>query len=83
MGADRVGFTNFGEGIQIVDTYTGELREPTKQDVGDSARIVDAIDDVDVFERALGAHDVPRRRPRSTTSRPFCATRRSTPSSAR
>jgi trimethylamine--corrinoid protein Co-methyltransferase len=60
MGANRVGFTNFGEGILLVDTYSGELREPTKQDVGDSARIVDALDDVDVYERALGAHEVPQ-----------------------
>jgi trimethylamine--corrinoid protein Co-methyltransferase len=60
MGSNRVGFTNFGEGIQLVDTYTGELREPTKQDVADSARLVDALDDVDVYERALGAHEVPQ-----------------------
>jgi trimethylamine--corrinoid protein Co-methyltransferase len=60
MGAGRVGFTNFGEGIQLVDTYSGELRAPTKQDVADSARMVDALDDVDVYERALGAHEVPQ-----------------------
>jgi len=60
MGAGRVGFTNFGEGIQLVDTYSGELRAPTKQDVADSARIVDALDDIDVYERALGAHEVPQ-----------------------
>ena len=60
MGLGRVGFTNFGEGIQLVDTYSGELRPPTKKDVGDSARIVDALDDVDVYERALGAHEVPQ-----------------------
>jgi trimethylamine--corrinoid protein Co-methyltransferase len=60
MGANRVGFTNFGEGIQLVDTYSGVLREPTKKDVGDSARMVDALDDVDVYERALGAHEVPQ-----------------------
>ena len=29
----RVGFTNFGEGIQVVDPYTGELHESRKQDV--------------------------------------------------
>ena len=31
----RVGFTNFGEGIQVVDPYTGELHESRKQDVAD------------------------------------------------
>jgi trimethylamine--corrinoid protein Co-methyltransferase len=60
MSDGRVGFTNFGEGIAIVDTYTGELRAPTKKDVGDSARMVDALDQIDVYERALGAHDVPQ-----------------------
>ena len=61
MAEGRVGFTNFGEGIALVDTYTGELRAPTKQDVGDSARVVDALDEIDVYERALGAHDVPQK----------------------
>ena len=28
LEAGRVGFTNFGEGVQIVDPYTGELRVP-------------------------------------------------------
>ncbi len=60
MGPGRVGFTNFGEGIKIVDVETGELREPTKQDVGDSARLVDALPEVDVYERAIGAHEVPQ-----------------------
>lgn len=60
MSDGRVGFTNFGEGISLVDTYTGELRAPTKKDVGDSARVVDALDQIDVYERALGAHDVPQ-----------------------
>jgi trimethylamine---corrinoid protein Co-methyltransferase len=56
----RVGFTNFGEGIQVVDPYTGELRESRKQDVADCARIIDALPEIDVVERPLGAHDVPQ-----------------------
>lgn len=60
MGPGRVGFTNFGEGIKIVDIETGELREPTKKDVGDSARVVDALPEVDVYERAIGASEVPQ-----------------------
>jgi trimethylamine--corrinoid protein Co-methyltransferase len=55
---NRVGFTNFGEGISIFDLFSGELRETVKQDVADSARIVDALDGIDVYERAVGAHDV-------------------------
>lgn len=55
----RVGFTNFGEGIQVVDPYTGELHESRKQDVADCTRLIDALPEIDVVERPLGAHDVP------------------------
>jgi trimethylamine--corrinoid protein Co-methyltransferase len=58
--ANRVGFTSFGEGVLIVDPRSGALREPTKADVGDSARICDYLDSVDVYERAIGAADVPQ-----------------------
>ena len=34
----RVGFTNFGEGIQVVDPYTAELHESLKQDVAEQAQ---------------------------------------------
>lgn len=54
----RVGFTNFGEGIQVIDPYSGELRPSTKADVADSARLVDALPELDVYERAVAAHDV-------------------------
>ena len=57
---NRVGFTNFGEGISIFDLNSGELRETVKQDVADSAVIVDYLEGIDVYERALGAHDVPQ-----------------------
>ena len=55
----RVGFTNFGEGIQVVDPYTGELHESRKQDVADCTKIIDALPEIDVLERPLGAHDAP------------------------
>jgi len=55
----RVGFTNFGEGINVVDPYSGELRQTTKQDVADCSKIIDALPEIDVIERPLGAHDVP------------------------
>ena len=61
LEAGRVGFTNFGEGVQIVDPYTGELRVPTKQDVADTAKAVDALANVDVYERAVVAEDVDQR----------------------
>ncbi len=59
MESSRVGFTNFGEGVFIIDPYTGEHRETTKADVAASALIVDYLSDIDVYERAVGASDVP------------------------
>ena len=59
LEANRVGFTNFGEGIQVVDPYSGEVRDSTLQDVADSAKVVDYLSDVDVYERAVTANDVP------------------------
>lgn len=58
LGNNRVGFTNFGEGISIMDINTGELRETVKKDVEESAVLVDYLDGIDVYERAVGAHDV-------------------------
>ncbi len=58
LEAGRVYFTNFSEGVQVVDPYTGELREPKKKDLVDAARVIDYLDDVDFCEKALGAHDV-------------------------
>ena len=55
----RVGFTNFGEGIQVVDPYTGELHESRKRTSPTARRIIDALPEIDVVERPLGAHDVP------------------------
>ena len=54
----RVHFTNFSEGVQIVDPFSGEIREPVKKDLEDAARVIDYLDDVDFCEKALGAHDV-------------------------
>jgi trimethylamine--corrinoid protein Co-methyltransferase len=59
MENNRVGFTNFGEGVFIVDPYNGKLRETTKADVANSAKIVDYLSELDVYERAVGASDAP------------------------
>jgi len=58
--SNRVGFTNFGEGIQIVDPRDGTLREPTKDDLAAATRLIDALDEIDVLERPVGAHEVPQ-----------------------
>ncbi len=59
MERNRVGFTNFGEGVFIIDPYTGEYRETTKADVAASALLADYLSEIDVYERAVGAGDMP------------------------
>jgi trimethylamine--corrinoid protein Co-methyltransferase len=59
LEANRVGFCTFGEGIMIVDPRSGELRPPLKKDVGEAARLADALDEIDTFEIAIGAKDAP------------------------
>jgi trimethylamine--corrinoid protein Co-methyltransferase len=58
LEGDRVHFTNFSEGVKVNDPYTGENRPPVKQDLVDSAKVIDYLDEVDFCEKALGAHDV-------------------------
>ncbi len=57
--AGRVGFSNFGEGVMVIDPVDGELRMSTKQDLADIARLCDALPSVDVFEIAVGSGDMP------------------------
>ncbi len=56
----RVHFTNFSEGVEVVDPYTGEQRSPTKADLASAATLVDYLSDIAVCEKAVGAGDVPR-----------------------
>ena len=60
LESNRVGFTTFGEGVFVIDPYTGELRKSTKKDVADAAKLADYLSEIDVYERAVGAHDVPQ-----------------------
>ena len=59
MEPGRVGFSNFGEGVLVVDPHDGALRPSTKQDLTDIACLCDALPSVDVFEIAVGANDMP------------------------
>jgi trimethylamine--corrinoid protein Co-methyltransferase len=56
---NRVTFTNFGEGIKIIDPYTGEHRPTVKADTANAARLVDYLDNLDTYERIMASHDVP------------------------
>ncbi len=55
----RVAFTNFSEGVRVIDVETGELRDSTKKDVADIARLNDYLSEMDSFGVAVGAQDVP------------------------
>ncbi|MBT5425677.1 MAG: hypothetical protein HOK84_05750 [Bacteroidetes bacterium] len=58
LESTRVHFTNFSEGVKINDLQTGENRTPVKQDLVETARVIDYLDEIDFCEKALGAHDV-------------------------
>jgi trimethylamine--corrinoid protein Co-methyltransferase len=60
LEAGRVHFTNFSEGIEVVDPYTGKRRTPVKADLANAAKVVDYLDSIDVCEKAVGASDVPK-----------------------
>jgi len=59
MEPGRVGFTNFSEGIRVIDVDTGEYRESTKKDIADIARLNDYLSEFDTHEIAVGAKDAP------------------------
>ena len=59
LEANRTGFTNFGEGVNIIDPYTKEYRSTTKEDSGNVAKVCDALEGIDVHERAVSAQDYP------------------------
>jgi trimethylamine--corrinoid protein Co-methyltransferase len=59
MEPGRVAFTNFSEGIRVIDVETGEYRQSTKQDVADIARLNDYLSEMDTHEIAVGAKEVP------------------------
>ena len=56
---NRVGFTNFGEGLMINDLYTGEYRKTVKDDTGNAAKMVDYLNGIDIHERSVAAQDKP------------------------
>lgn len=59
MGGREVGFTTFGTGVQVEDLETGEIRESTKEDVAQIARLTDALAHMDVLSSPVEARDTP------------------------
>ena len=60
LESGRVHFTNFSEGVEVVDPYSGDRRTPVKADLANAAKMVDYLSDIDVCEKAVGAGDVPQ-----------------------
>jgi trimethylamine---corrinoid protein Co-methyltransferase len=60
LGGDRVTFTNFCEGLFMIDARTGERRPAVTQDVEDTARLADRLGTIASYMVAVTAHDAPK-----------------------
>jgi trimethylamine--corrinoid protein Co-methyltransferase len=56
----RVSFSCFGTAIKVTDPKTGEIRDSTKADLADCARIIDYLDNVETNRRSVSAYEVPQ-----------------------
>jgi trimethylamine--corrinoid protein Co-methyltransferase len=54
-------YLNFGGGINVVDPYTGAVRQSTKADLAASARLCDALKEVNLYSRAVYPLDQPQK----------------------
>ena len=72
MEPGRVAFTNFSEGIRVIDVDTGEYRQSTLQDVADIARLNDYLGEMDTHGSPSAPRRSRRRRRRCTTPRRSC-----------
>jgi len=59
LGSDQVFYTNFGTGIEIVDLETGERKASDSTDLGNVARFVDAIPEINAFTTAVASQEAP------------------------
>lgn len=59
LESNRVGFVNFGEGVNVIDPVTREYRPSTKKDVANSALMSDYLSEMDISYRAVVAQDKP------------------------
>ena len=55
LDGSRVNFTTFGAGVNLYDIDTNEYRPTTVTDVADTARVADAIDNVNIYSLAVSA----------------------------
>lgn len=59
LGGKRVHFANFGAGFKVVSHEDGSLHSSTKTDVEETAKLCDALDNVDIYCSAVVATDMP------------------------
>jgi trimethylamine--corrinoid protein Co-methyltransferase len=59
MGGKRVGFTNFGVAVQVLDMDTGKIRQSTYKDSREAAILCDALDGIDVLLVPMTSRDKP------------------------
>lgn len=58
IGGDRVYFATAGAGVLMLDHETERFRESTLQDVYDTGRLVDRLDNIDIYIRTVVARDM-------------------------
>lgn len=58
IGGDRVYFATAGAGVLMLDHETQRFRESTLQDVYDTGRLVDTLDNIDIYIRTVVARDM-------------------------
>lgn len=59
LESNRVGFVNFGEGVNVLDPVTRKYRPSIKQDVANAAKMSDYLSEMDISYRAVVAQDYP------------------------
>ncbi len=52
-------FTLFGENVNVIDPHTLQHRSCTKKDLGQATRVADALDEIAIVEKCMGAHEKP------------------------
>lgn len=55
---NRVNFLPFGEGVMVIDPFTGEYRKSLKKDQARACRLADALDSYDIVEYIVAPQDI-------------------------
>ena len=58
IGGDRVYFSTGGAGVLMLDHETQRFRESKLQDVYDTGRLIDKLDNIDIYVRTVVARDM-------------------------